>query len=97
MGKHRIEIVPAKSGERGAFTVKDLATQPIAHQATIASAYTGEQIPVPDGSVRNYLNQHAQELGGEDAYVKLVIHYKPDAGEQPRQQQPPNWQRLPAQ
>lgn len=84
MGKHSVRIVKAQKGERGAFTVRELANDPIATQATLKSPKTNEKIPAPEGSLKNYLLNHAAELGGEDAYVAVDIHYKPDPGEQPR-------------
>jgi len=97
MGMSRMEIVPAQRGEKGACTVKELAAQPISEQATIASAFTGEQLPVPEASLRNYVRNHVHELSGEDAYLALVIHDQPDPGEPLRRQAPPGWTRHPVQ
>jgi hypothetical protein len=92
MGTHIIEIQSAKQGEMGAYTVRELASLPIAAQPAVESGITGELIPVPDGSLREHLRRRLQELGGEDAYVRFVIRYRPDPGEQ-RPAPPPGWRR----
>lgn len=93
MGTHSVQIVKAQKGQRGAFTVKGLANDPIATSATLKSPITNEEIPAPEGSIEHYLRNHAAELGGEDAYVAVQIHYKPDPGEQPHVA--PGWTQRP--
>jgi len=95
MGTHSIESRPATRGRRGALTITEFASSPIAAQSTITSGITGEQIPVPEGSLKEYLRRHASALGGEDGYVKLLIHYEPSPGEQKRTSLPPGWSRVP--
>lgn len=94
MGTHRIEIQPAQEGERGAFKIRDLMSLPIAAQSTIASFVTGKPIPVPGGSVRELLQVRSAALGGEDAYVKLVIRYTPAPGETLTRLPPPGWRKV---
>ncbi len=88
MGVHRIELESANKGDPGAFSVKDLASQPIAAQATIRSTITGEAVPVPDGSLKEHLRKRAKELGGDEACVTFTIRYIPAPGEPPRPARP---------
>ncbi len=96
MGTSRIEIKPARPGERAAFTIRALLQQPFATSPTLPSPITGDPVPVPEGSLQQFFAQHRAAFGGEDAYVKLVFRYTPSPGEQPRRQLPAGWKIIPS-
>lgn len=84
MGTHTVEFRESAEGEKGAFRIGELLHdrkyETLFTKPTIAGP-TGQEFAAPDGSLREHLRKQAATLGGETAYVKLVIHYTPEPGE----------------
>jgi hypothetical protein len=75
---HWIEILQKQPGEVGAMRLRDLASASVAVEQTLTCPVCGTAIPVPDGNLRNHLQQRVSELGGESAYVGFRIAHKPN-------------------
>jgi len=85
VGTHTIEFKKSAKGQKGAFQIKealhDKKYDVFFAKPKIKAIPAGQEITVPDGSLREHLRKQAVALGGEDAYVTMTIHYKPSPGE----------------
>ncbi len=95
MGTHLVEFRKSAKGQKGAFQIKELLHDKkhdaMFTKSKIKASPLGDEITIPDGNLREHLRKQVIALGGEDAYVTLVFHYKPAPGEQVKHGVPPGF------
>jgi hypothetical protein len=84
-GKHSLSITPAKKGEIGAMSVKDVLATESAGDPTLRyqSPYDGQErdVPIPEGSLKAYFAKHEKDFAFPDAHVIIKFEYTPAEGE----------------
>lgn len=86
-GSYKIAIFPAKQGEMGAIPVADLLKANFAQEPRLLfrSPLDGQDwdLAVPDGSLKNYIEQRPADFNHLDAHVIVRYEYMPAPGEEP--------------
>jgi hypothetical protein len=73
---HSVHIIPAVEGVKYPHKISDIYDEPLGRQREMYCPVCDALTEMPVGSFADFLRQHVEELGGEEALVEIAFHHK---------------------